>query len=91
MSEIYVVFGQTGEYTDHRDWPVKAFIFEQSAKDFVEKVSEEYRRLKVKYSSSGSMWFWYMRDKGDFNSLDPRMETDYTGTEYYYFPVDLEE
>ena len=35
---IYVIEDQTGEYSDNRNWLVKAFRSEQQAKDFVEKV-----------------------------------------------------
>lgn len=81
--KIYVVEGSTGEYSDHREWLVKAFVNEECAQDFVERVGREYRRLEQE--CEGDRW-----NIGD-NSLDPYMQTDYTGTNYRYFEVELDE
>ena len=89
---IYVVEGQTGEYSDHREWPVKAFVSEKKAKEFVLKVSEEYRRIRQKYDRYCNDRFWYHnwdREK-DQNLLDPYMEADYTGTTYSYYFIELD-
>lgn len=89
MSTIYVVFGKTGEYSDYTEWPVKAFKSEERAIEFVEEVSAEYRKLRDKY---GTYMFDGMIKAGDKNHLDPHMGYDHvTGTEYEYFPLELEE
>jgi hypothetical protein len=86
---IYVVEGQTGEYSDNRNWIVKGFVSEEKAKDFVVRVSEEYRKLRATYGGD----FWYNDwDREKFpNPLDPYMEADYTGTTYCYFTVEVDE
>jgi len=86
---IYVIEDQTGEYSDNRNWLVKAFRSEQQAKDFVEKVSEEYRKLREKYG--GVYWYHNWDGDKDPNPLDPYMETDYTGTTYCHYSLELEE
>ncbi len=89
---IYIVEGRTGEYSDHREWPVKAFVSEEKAQEFVEKVSEEYRKIRDSYGGGGDR-FWYSRwlRDGEQNPLDPDMQTDYTGTTYSYYSVELDE
>lgn len=90
MRKIYVVEGSTGEYSDHREWPVRAFVSENKAQDFVEAVSAEYRKLVNKYGGLSDLR-WDMVKGKISNPLDPRMEVDYTGTNYSYFPIDLDE
>jgi hypothetical protein len=63
---IYVVFGTTGEYSDRREWTVKAFSEEKKAKKLVKDAT---RRA---------------------NEFDSDMQTDYTGTRYYYEQVEFE-
>lgn len=86
MDKIYVVIGATGEYGDHRDWMVKAFLSKEKAQAFVEDVSAIARELYAALSSK----FDYYRLRG-MNPLDPNMDCDYTGVRYHYCEVDLEE
>lgn len=80
--EIYVVVGTTGEYSDRREWAVKAFSNEDRAKDFVleaTKIAKELFVSKKRYSD-------------DMESpLDPEIQMDYTGTDYFYYTVNLED
>ena len=93
LKTIYVVEGQTGEYSDHCKWPVRAFVSEKRAKRFVEEVSQEYRKLKQRYYVDGGPagWYFKMKDAEEQNPLDPNMQTDYTGTTYSYYPIELDE
>ena len=86
--KIFVVFGQTGEYSDYREWPVKAFVCEEKTKKFMEDVTAEYKRLRDKYSK-GRYDSWSYRVE-EVERLDPKMETDYTGTTYHYFEMELD-
>ena len=43
MDKVYICIGSTGEYSDHREWYVKAFANEVKCKDFVDAVSAAYR------------------------------------------------
>lgn len=90
MTIIYVVEGQTGEYSDNRNWPVRAFISEKRAKDFVIKLSDEYRKMRIKYGG-GDYWYHYWDSEKDPNPLDPDMLVDYVGVEYSYYSVELDE
>lgn len=86
MSIVYVVMGTTGEYSDHREWPVCAFKDERSAQQHVTACDEEARRVYIDVEVN----FRLNRITGNPDSkLDPNMETDYTGTKYYYFETEL--
>jgi hypothetical protein len=85
MSKIYVVFGQTGEYSDFNDWPVKAFRSESKAADLVVLATARANSLLVEYNDRR-----YNIPEGA-NEYDPYMQMDYTGTSYRYIEVDWED
>jgi hypothetical protein len=81
--EIYVVYGSTGEYSDHCEWPVRAFDSEQKAKDFVIKVSQRANEIFDKYKDETYRWDY----EKEQNEHDPWMQLDYTGVYYTYWNV----
>lgn len=83
MDKVYVVWGSTGEYSDHTEWHVKAFADEEKAKDLVLKASARARELKAKYPE-----YWDIPDGS--NEYDPKFQSDYTGTNYGYETVPFE-
>jgi len=80
--KIYVVFGSTGEYSDHDEWMVKAFTKEAMAKDWIVKCTKKANELKIQYSNE------YDIPRGA-NQYDPYMRIDYTGVDYNYSEVEL--
>lgn len=82
--KIYVVEGATGEYSDHREWPVKAYVSEDKAKQHVVKATQRGNEI---FAQSGSK---YGPHEGE-NEYDPNMRIDYTGVRYNYYEVELEE
>lgn len=78
---VYIVMGRCGEYSDHREWPVRAFLNEHEAADLVVKATACARELG---SSHYSTWADERR-----NAFDPNMQIDYTGTDYYVMDVPL--
>lgn len=82
MEKIFVVYGSTGEYSDHTEWFVKAFSTEVKAKDFVVDVSRLAAAIREKYGVDN------IPDRA--NTLDPKMEIDYTGVNYSYAEVPFE-
>lgn len=94
---IYVVFGSTGEYSDHKEWTVRAFTDEQAAKDHVVALDRTWREALVLHLAAG-------RDDYDFaneyacddgprwlHPLDPGFKHDYNGTNYWYEAVLVDE
>ena len=79
---IYIVEGSSGEYSDHREWPVKAFVHEEDAKDLVKNATVEANIAFVQYDK-------YCTNVP--NKYDPHMNMTYTGVRYSYFPIELDE
>lgn len=80
---IYVVEGSTGEYSDSRGWVVAAFWKEEDAQQRV--IDAERRANELK----GADDYWDVLDYEGKNEFDPAMQIDYTGTHYFYFPVEV--
>jgi hypothetical protein len=86
MSEkpkIYVVQGSTGEYSDHCEWLVAAFYSEQKAADLVVAATRRANELYAQHKDNT----WGIPDGA--NEHDPMMETDYTGTRYCHFGIEI--
>jgi hypothetical protein len=84
--KIYVVMGSTGEYSDHEEWPVKAFTTRVAAEELVLNASNFAREALRKVN--GATWFW--EKMCGLNPYDPEMKLDYTGTYYGILELDLE-
>jgi len=85
---IYVVFGNSGEYSDFRDWPVVAYDTEDSAIGHAEKAKRRAEELKVLMDAAE----WNRREAlQKTNEFDPHMNMDYTGVDYSVFEIELRE
>jgi hypothetical protein len=82
LSEVFVLFGQTGEYSDRQEWLVAAYATEAAAQAAVEH-HEAWLRERGLSSCDGDISYDGRRDlvKPDW---DPHLSVDYTGTRYYY-------
>jgi hypothetical protein len=87
---IWVVEGSTGEYSDHSEWPVKAFTKEEYAKEFVELCSAEYRRIILRLDELELYYFDSDLPEDCKHKYDEGFTTDYTGTLYRCYPVEVE-
>ena len=85
MNKVYVVMGGTGEYSDHREWAVKAFLDPDRAADLVVKASARARELVADGWRS-----WDDDFKDVRNEHDPRMDVDYNGVRYEVMEVELD-
>jgi hypothetical protein len=87
---VYVVFGATGEYSDHREWPVLAFLKEADAEAHVVALETYVREHKVHDTAEGIMPDYNDREAIiKASTLDPNLQIDYTGTRYYTIEVEL--
>lgn len=93
-NKIYIVFGATGEYSDHREWPVKAFRSQDKAQAFVTQIATEARAMLAKYNGY-SNWKYgedCSRDEPiEMPPNDPDFDCDYTGANYYIEETALDE
>lgn len=78
---IYVVFGTAGEYSDRREWPIIAHTDIEKARELVVNATKAAAELYAKHGE-------YDIPEGS-NPYDPKMDTDYTGTSYFYHEVEL--
>lgn len=84
---IYIVEGSTGEYSDRREWSVKAFRSQEKAEAYVTLCEAWLREHRVNDDNFGIDRYELMGK----NPHDPNMQIDYTGTRYYYYEVELVE
>lgn len=85
--QMFVVMGTTGEYSDSREWPVRAYRSEAEAQAEVLKL-EEWCRVNVNHIPA-TIRYDLIR-VGDLKCpLDIGFQCDYTGTHYYYMEVPL--
>jgi hypothetical protein len=94
-NKIWVVEGATGEYSDHMEWPVKAFTKEEYARLYVDLCTTEYRRIKILRESKGMDYYSYERMDEKLrqqliHKYDPGFKEDYTGTVYSCYSVEIE-
>ena len=99
--EIWLVTGNTGEYSDHKTWTVAAFTTEalaQSEADrmqalvipFNERYAHALSRRDRDTPQANSEWYQLYREKEDFKVPgDPQFRMAYTGTEYCVEMVEL--
>jgi hypothetical protein len=84
-ANIFVVIGSTGEYSDHREWLVRAYASEERAKEAVthltQRANEWIQKRESKYDG-GPPEGWC--------ELDPNMMIDYSGSTYTFETVELE-
>jgi hypothetical protein len=78
--KIYVVMGSTGEYSDHSTWTVCAYQDKQRAEEHADLAMMEARKIREHDD------YFNSEDK---NIYDPKMQMQYTGTDYYTIDVDL--
>ena len=86
--KVYIVEGQTGEYSDYRNWPVKAFQDEQKAKAFTETLNAKAQALGI--ATTGCHWAESQKIVPQMQELDPGVSIDYTGVSYSFYELDLE-
>lgn len=88
MRTMYIVMGQTGEYSDRREWPVLAYATEQAAQDKVLELDAWLRSQGV-HMSHPRLVFEEERDALRANAPDPGFDTDTWGhgTRYYVMAV----
>lgn len=78
--KIYIVFGETGEYSDHRSWVVCAHSSQEKAEAMVDGLGIRYRELlagrdpfHIHYSDKRAV-------EEAMQPSDPTFSMDYTGT-----------
>ncbi len=98
MITVYIIEGSTGEYSDHREWPVAVYLHEDLAKRHIELATQRAHELMQKYDNNYCSYRWgsgYNQRTGplpeDINIYDLDMQWDYTGINYNYYKIEVRE
>lgn len=87
-SKVFVVMGETGEYSDRKEWPVIAYLDEASAKNHVLALDAWLREHRMHMDGTDFLQYEFRQNK-PATDLDSSFEVDYTGTRYYVMEVSL--
>ena len=74
--KIHILIGGSGEYSDHNEWIVGAFINIKSAKNYMKLCTDVVKELEKKHDGN-----WH-RIREDSSPFDPQFSYDYTGVDY---------
>lgn len=85
MKMVYVVFGETGQYEDRIEWPVKVFKEKKKAEDFMERANEYAENIYKAHQQK-----WGPRPIKFKSPFDPNLQMDRSGAHYFYEVVPLE-
>lgn len=90
--KVYIVQGNSGEYSDRVDWLVKAFISESKAIEFRDFLESKLKERGLHAHSDAAIHSLKERTKKSIpmTQYDPDFYGDYTGTYYCILSVDLE-
>lgn len=73
-TDIWIVWGRCGEYSDRTEWVVCAFLTEEAAKEHARLAEQEAAKVIAKHG--------YSNIQSGSNRYDPQVRYDYTGTSY---------
>lgn len=82
-TKIYIVFGQSGEYSDAEEWMVKAFREKNQAKTLAENAQKEADRLLNRTDDDE---IEYLKS---LNKYDKNCRTLYYGVNYVVREIEL--
>jgi len=90
MNKIFIIQGNTGEYSDRCDWMVKAYFSQERAQKHMEILNNKLKELKLLEGFEGD---WKQRDDNSkiMKQFDEQFMCDYTGSYYMLITVDLED
>lgn len=82
--EIYLVWGDTGEYEDAREWVVKAFKKKEDAQALVDFLNKKCKELECSTNNYKQLYSFEEEEGRDqkMKVFDPHFSCDYTGTHY---------
>ena len=79
--KISIVMGMTGEYSDRSEWPVRAFLTARRAEKYALAAKQRADVIAKEHGGTRLVPQDILQQKP--NELDPGMQMDYTGTEYF--------
>jgi len=91
MIKIYVVVGDTGEYSDHHQWLVCAYMSEELAQARVIELETLMKTLGAVADAEWEERELAMDKMRKHEHGDQFFNIDYTGTTYSYIEIELKD
>lgn len=89
--KAYLIEGRCGEYSDRRTWPVCAYLNKARARDKVEHLTLKAKEAAVEFGEDFRYNVWDETVRKAICAFigDPNFQSDYTGTTYHYYEIDI--
>lgn len=93
MNDIYVIFGSTGEYSDHIEWVFGYTKSKRRAEKIVNFLNENLKSLNIysgenyQHNSESCIGDERRKAKEHMKKFDEFFDVDYTGSCYTFAPV----
>lgn len=87
MPNVFVVMGATGEYSDHSEWPIAAYLDEATAQTHVQLAQSRANEIRTWRNEKGQEAYLLPYAERPRNEYDYDMQSDYSGTMYYLIAV----
>ena len=87
MNKIYVIEGQTGEYSDSQHWLVAAYTDRSRAEAEVVRLTM-LAKVAERFMGDSDSEEWRVA-KGAAKAADPQFQCDFSGTIYSVLPLNL--
>lgn len=81
--QIYLIVGESGEYSDTTNWYVKAFIDKRKAQRWLKNCEKDAKKWEEDRKND------YISPEHGWSKYDPEMYMSYTGAQYNIVEVDL--
>lgn len=91
MKTVYVVMGSTGEYSDRREWAVRAFLSKDDAERLVRDGDDWARTNGVSPNHMSGDHVYYEREEVAKSCPLGACDIDYTGVSWYVMDVPLDD
>lgn len=93
--KVFIVCGDTGEYSDYRQWMVEAYMSEDAARARVLELEQLLlaqgftKRAGEKYMDRPDDWDWCDGEEKIGDSIGVHFSCDSTGMRWYYDAVPI--
>jgi hypothetical protein len=85
MRSVHIVFGNTGTYEDHSEWPVAAFTTKARAETYVKRANDWLEAHDIGRKRYVKTWL----DSQPKNPYDPDMRVESNGVLYHTYQIFL--
>lgn len=92
---VHIVYGETGNFEDDRNWHVMAFTSEDAAQSFLDRLVALAESLRLSSTTPAAKRYSHFGKRAkdglrQIHMLDPQAEYDSSGIDYGVFKVPLD-